>query len=168
MYTTPSPDLLLEGVIIALGNDLMPAVTNPKAQATVAMAQAVLQMVRQTLAHYQEYLVDEHNAMTKVLREVAEAIGPATGPEAERIRARAAGVGAKPDFPTPVDPAIVMDAHHAANLGIVDSMRELDVLQRVGNADADRALQIIRAHMGPRLVRDVETMVVGAGMVGRG
>ena len=37
-----------------------------------------------------------------------------------------------------------------------------------GNADADAGLEIVRAHMGPRLVRDVQTFLVGDALLGRG
>ena len=161
MHTNPSPDTLLEGVIISLSNDVMPNVTNAKAQATVAMAQSLL-------PHYQEYLVEEHNAMTAVLRGVAQAIGGSTGAAADRLRAMAADLGARPDLPTPLDPALVMSAHKTLSESLVDCLKELDVLQRAGDTRADDALQVIRGHLGPRYLRDVQTLIVGAGMIGRG
>jgi hypothetical protein len=168
MYTTPSPDDLLEGVIVSLAADIMPAVNNPRAQATVAMMQAILQQVRQTLPHYQEYLAEEHNGMTEVMRAVASAIGGAAGPEADRIRERATTLGGRAPFPMPVDPAEVSAGSKLLNQGILDTMLDLDVLQRAGNKDADTALGIIRTHLGPRYARDCATLLVGAGMVGRG
>ena len=168
MLTTPSPDFLLEGVIVSLSNDVMPNLTNAKAQATVGMAQAVLQQVRQTLPHYMEFLADEHNGMTKALRDVAAALSSSSGPAAESLRARSADLGGRADIPAPIAPDIIMDAHRALSLAVVATMKDLDTLQRAGNADADAALQIIRAHLGPRYVRDVQTLVVGAGMIGRG
>jgi hypothetical protein len=168
MYTTPSPDDLIEGVIISLGADIMPAVNNPRAQATVAMMQAILQQVRQTLPHYQEYLVEEHNGMVEVMRDVAAAIGKARGPEATRIRKRAKTLGGRAALPTPVDPAAVSAGSKLLNQGILDTMLDLDVLQRAGNKDADKALNLIRAHLAPRYARDAATLLVGAGMVGRG
>ncbi len=168
MYTTPSPDDLLEGVIISLQNDVMPALNNPRAQATVGMMQAILQQVRQTLPHYQEYLVEEHNGMTRVMRDVAAAIGPVAGAEADRIRERANSLGGREPFPTPIDPAVVADGSKLLNQGILDTMRDLDVLQRAGVKEADEALDIVRTHLGPRYARDCATLLVGAGMVGRG
>ena len=47
-------------------------------------------------------------------------------------------------------------------------MTDLDVLQRAGETKADAALQILRTHLLPRLVHDVETLTVGAGVAGRG
>ena len=47
MYTAPSPDDVLEGVIISLQNDVLPNLTNAKAQVSLVMAQALLQMLRQ-------------------------------------------------------------------------------------------------------------------------
>jgi hypothetical protein len=168
MYTTPSPDDLLEGVVISLQNDIMPAITNPRAQATVAMMQAVIQQVRQTLPRYQEYLTDEHNEMTKVFRDVAATLGTTAGPAAESVRRRAQELGGKPDLPKPVDNAELMAAHRACSQGILDTIRDLDVLQRAGNANADAALERVRAHLGPRYARDVATVIPGAGMIGRG
>ena len=49
-----------------------------------------------------------------------------------------------------------------------DNMTDLDVLQRAGETKADAALQILRTHLMPRLVHDVETLTVGAGVAGRG
>ncbi|MBI2767220.1 MAG: hypothetical protein HYX53_15090 [Chloroflexi bacterium] len=168
MYTTPSPDELIEGVIVSLANDVMPAVTNAKAQATVAMAQAVLQQVRQTLPIYHQYLADEHNGMTRVFREVAALIGEAPGQAADAIRARARTLGARADYPEVVDPAALMAAHKACSQGLVDTLRDLDTLQRAGSTGAGHALATVRGHLGPRYARDAATLIVGAGMVGRG
>jgi hypothetical protein len=168
MYTTPSIDDLLEGVIVSLQNDVLSSVTNARAGATVAMAQAVLQQVRQMLPAYERVLVEEHNEMTDVLRDVAVAVGETAGPEADAIRGRARTLGGRPDYPAPLEMAELMAAHRSLSQGLVDTLRDLDVLQRAGNAAADQALGRIREHLGPRTVRDVEMIVVGAGMVGRG
>ena len=168
MFTSPSMDDLIEGVIIALQSDIIPAITNPKALATAAMAMSVLQQVRQTLPVNDQYMADEHNGMTKALRDAAAAIASATGAEADRIRERAASLGARPDIPAPMPPDDLASAHRTCSQAIVDNMIDLDVLQRAGDEAADRALTILRAHLGPRYVRDVQTMIVGAGMIGRG
>jgi hypothetical protein len=57
--------------------------------------------VRQALPVYDKYVAQEHNEMTQVLRDVAAALGDTTGPEADRIRARAATLGALPNVPMP-------------------------------------------------------------------
>ncbi len=49
MNTSPGIDGLLEGVIVGIQNELMPFLSNEKAQATAAMMQAILQGVRQTI-----------------------------------------------------------------------------------------------------------------------
>jgi hypothetical protein len=167
MYTRPSIDDLLEGVIVSLQNDVMPAVGNPKAQATVGMMQAVLQQVRQTLPQYEALLIDEHNAMTRVLKEVAAMLGETPGPDADRIRERANTLGARPDYPEPVDKRELSDAHFACSAALTDTIVDLDALQRQGNTKADEALEKVRAHLAPRYVRDVQVMSLGAGMVGR-
>ena len=61
-----------------------------------------------------------------------------------------------------------MAAHRALGLALQDDMIDLDELQRAGDTDADVALDVIRAHLGPRLVRDVQTFLVGDALVGRG
>lgn len=168
MFTSPSIDDVLEGVIVALSAEVLPSLNNERAMATVAMMQGVLQSIRQTLPRYDELLVVEHNDMTRTLREVASALGSASGPEADRIRARAAQLGGLPDLPAPLDRATVMAAHKALGDALVDNIEDLDALQRADIAAADDALGVIRAHLGPRHVRDMQTMTVGAGMVGRG
>jgi hypothetical protein len=168
MLTSPSIDDLLEGVIVALQAEVMPAVSNEKAMATVAMMQAVLQQVRATLPKFDAFIVDEHNSMTKTLRDTAAVLGTASGPEAERIRGRARALGSRADIPAPPDMTAAAAAHKALGDALVATMVDLDVLQRAGNEAADRALQVVRAHWGPRYARDVQTMLVGAGMIGRG
>ena len=75
MLTSPSMDDLIEGVIIALQTDIIPAIVNPKAVATAAMAMSVLQQVRQTLPVNDQYMAEEHNGMTKALRDAAAELG---------------------------------------------------------------------------------------------
>jgi hypothetical protein len=168
MFITPSLDDLLEGVVTALTTEVMPYVTNPKAQATVGMMQAVLQMIRQELPVYDRYIADEHNGMVTLFRELPGAIADATGPAADRIRARAAEVGGRQLYREPDDRAEMMAAHRACSQAIVDTLVDIDGLQRAGEARADAALQLIRSHLGPRYVRDFNTLMVGAGMIGRG
>lgn len=168
MFVTPSMDDLIESVILALQDDIMPAIVNPKAFATVAMAMSILQQVRQALPVYDQYLAEEHNGMTKALRDAADALRTASGPEADRIRERGRALGARPDFPAPLARAAVMAAHRECNQAVVDNMVDLDVLQRAGDEAAERALTILRAHLGPRCLRDAQTLLVGAGMIGRG
>ncbi|MFN0093381.1 MAG: hypothetical protein ACKVVT_01195 [Dehalococcoidia bacterium] len=168
MYSSPSVDDILEGVIVSLQNDIAPAITNPKLQATLGMMQALLQQVRQTLPVQDKLYAEEHNDMTRVLREVAAATHTATGPAADSIRGRAAALGARPDFPAPTDPETLRLAHGELSRGLVDAMKDLDVLQREGDEAADRALDIVRSHLAKRYVRDVEVLVVGQGLIGRG
>src|SRR5262245_4498165 len=130
MYTRPSIDDLIEGAIVSLQNHILPAVDNPKAQATVGMIQAVLQQVRQTLPQYEGLLADEHNAMTRLFKDVAATIGETPGAEADRIRRRGMELGALEDYPEPVDKAALAAAHSQLTAAIVDTMVDLDVLQR--------------------------------------
>ncbi len=168
MFTTPSPDDMIEGVIAALQNEILPFVTNPKAQAAVLISQAILQMARQTIAAHDSQVLDEHNSMTAVLRAVAEAIGDTSGPAADAIRQRASTLGARPDYSPFPDMAEAAQQHRELSQGLVDTLQDLDLLQRSGIGVADAALVILREHLGGRAVRDVQTLVVGAGMLGRG
>ena len=58
MFTTPSPDDMIEGVIAALQNEILPFVTNPKAQAAVLISQAILQMARQSMAAHDAQIAE--------------------------------------------------------------------------------------------------------------
>lgn len=169
MFTTPSTDLMLEGLIMGLEDDILPALGNtPKALATAFMMQSVLQGLRQTLAVPDAAWVDEHNAMCRVLRETAAALGSADGPAADRVRSRAADLGQRADLPAPPDRDATSAAHIALTTALSDTIRDLDELQRAGQADADAALQIVRGHFGGRYMTDVATITVGAGFIGRG
>lgn len=167
MFTTPNADTLLEGLAVALQQEILPHLGNDKAIATAMMMQSIIQEVRQLLPVYDGYIIEEHNQMTKVLQAVAAEL-EADGPEADRIRERAATLGQWPDRPAPPDMAAVCAAHLDLGRALEADVADLDVLQRAGNASADRALQHIRAHLAPRYVRDVQTIMVGAGFVGRG
>lgn len=168
MYTSPSTDDLLEGVIIALERDILPECQSQKAQVAVIMAQAVLQMARQMIPVQLQYLCEEHNQMTALFREIGELIGETPGPEADRLRELAAKYGSRPDFPVIPSTEEAMAGHRELTQGLVDAMRNLDVLIAQGNENAREALMRFRAHYGPRVARDFATMVVGAGMAGRG
>lgn len=168
MFTSPSIDDLLDGLICALQDDIVPNVTNAKAYATALMMQSVIQQIRQVLPVQAGYLVDEHNAMIKVLRDTADALDGAGGAEADRVRERAIELGSRADLPTPLAPDLIAASHRELTSAIVANMTDLDVLQRAGDARADEALRVMRAHLGPRYIRDVQTVIVGAGMIGRG
>jgi len=168
MMTNPTLDDLLEGLIVSLENEIMPHVSSPKAYVMCQMVQSLIQEVRQALPVYDTYVAQEHNEMTQVLRDVAAALGDTTGPEADRIRARATTLGALANVPMPADQAPIRAAHLELGYALQDCMTDLDVLQRAGNTRADTALQSIRAHLLPRIVRDVETLTMAGGMAGRG
>ncbi|WP_040491854.1 hypothetical protein [Ilumatobacter nonamiensis] len=168
MNTTPSVDQILEGLIMALDDEILPALTNPKAYATAQMMQSLIQSLRQTLPVLDEQLVEEHNDMIRTLADAAAALGDASGDAADRVRDRGATFGQLDKLPAPLDRDVVIEAHTALGRAIEATFPDLDELQRAGVASADDALQIIRAHLGPRYVRDAQTIVVGAGFVGRG
>lgn len=168
MNTSPSADDTLAGVIMAIDDEILPALTNPKAQATAVMIQSLLQGLRQTLPVHDRFIVDEHNAMTTTLCETAAMLGDAHGLAADRIRDRATSLGSRADLPVPADPMIARAAHRELGYALEATMIDLDELQRAGVTSADDALQVVRGHFGPRFVRDVATSCVGEGFVGRG
>ena len=168
MNTSPSIDQMLEGVIISISTDIVPNLVNPKAHASAQMMQSILQGIRQLLPVYDQYLAEEHNQMMEVLHDVAATIGESAGPVADRIRERAATLGQGDEVPIPLDRDAVMAAHRALGLALQANMVDLDELQRAGDTDANVALDVIRAHLGPRLVRDVQTFLVGGALLGRG
>ncbi len=168
MYTSPSTDDLLEGVIIALERDIMPECTSQRAQVAVVMAQAVLQMARQMIPVQLQYMCEEHNQMAALFREIGELIGESPGPEADRLRELAAKYGSRPAFPVIPSTQEVVEGHKELTQGLVDAIRDLDVLIAQGNENARQALLRFRENFGPRVARDFATMVVGAGLAGRG
>jgi len=159
---------MLEGVLISISTDIIPNVVNPKAQATAQMMQSIIQGIRQLLPEYDQYVAEEHNQMMEVLRNVAVAIDGSSGEAADRIRERAMTLGAGDEVPIPLEREAVMAAHCELGLALQATMIDLDELQRAGNSDGDGGLEIVRAHMGPRLVRDVQTFLVGDALLGRG
>jgi hypothetical protein len=171
MNASPGPDGLLEGVIIGLQEEVLPYVSNPRAQATVQMMQSILQGLRQLLPVYERYLIDEHNAMTATLRSAAAELGDTPGPEADRIRHRAATLGQIADLPEPTDRGALIDTHLELGRALEASIADLDVIQRAGGdaaAAGDRSLSVIRGHLAPRIARDIEVFTASAGMIGRG
>ncbi len=159
---------MLEGVLISISADIIPNVANPKAQASAQMMQSIIQGIRQLLPVYDQYLAEEHNQMMELLRNVAVQLDGTPGEAADRIRDRASTLGAGDEVPIPLDPAVVMAAHRELGFAVQATMIDLDELQRDGSTDAHAGLETIREHMGPRLVRDVQTFIAGDALVGRG
>lgn len=172
MNTSPSIDQLLEGVLVSISIDIVPNLVNPKAHASAQMMQSIIQGVRQLLPVYDQYLAEEHNQMMALLRDVAERLDGTSGEAADRIRERASTLGAGEEVPIPLDREAVMAAHRELGFALQATMIDIDELQRdadaAGSADAGDALEILRGYMGPRLVRDVQTFLVGDALLGRG
>jgi hypothetical protein len=106
--------------------------------------------------------------MMGVLRDVAERLDGTSGEAAERIRERASTLGQGEEIPIPLDRDAVMAAHRGLGFALQATMIDLDELQRAGNTDADAGLDLVREHMGPRIMRDVQTVLVGNALLGRG
>ena len=168
MNTVPAIDDLLEGFIIALNNEIMPFLNNPKAVATAAMMQSLLQEIRQVLPVFDRTIAEEHNQMTQTLRDVAALLHGVGGEEADRIRARASTLGSLTDVPVPVDQEPVRAAHQKLGYALQDTISDLDVLQRAGETKADEALTRLRMFLMPTIINHVTAISVGGGMVGRG
>ncbi len=159
---------MLEGVLISISTDIIPNVVNPKAHASAQMMQSIIQGIRQLLPVYDQYLAEEHNQMMVALRDVAARLDGSSGEAVERIRERAATLGAGDEVPIPLDREVVMAAHRELGFALQATVADLDELQRGGNADADAGLELLRGHMGPQLVRHVQTFLVGDALLGRG
>ncbi len=168
MNTTPTIDDILEGLIVALQNEIIPHLSNAKSVATAMMMQSLVQQVRQVLPMMDASIANEHNEMTRTLREVAAVLGDVAGPEADRIRERAASLGSLADVPVPVDQTPVREAHARLGYGLQETISDLDVLQRAGHASADAALQRLREYLMPMIMQNIAAISVGGGMVGRG
>lgn len=168
MNTSPSIDSILEGLIMAIDDEIVPALVNPKAHATAQMMQSLLQGLRQTLPVLDASFVDEHNDMIRTLRNTAEALGDVAGPAADRVRDRAATLGQRDELPAPLDREAVVAAHTELGRAIEASFLDLDELQRAEIPSADEAVQVLRAHLGPRYVNEAETTMISGGMIGRG
>lgn len=167
MNTSPSNDDLLEGIILGLQEEIVPHLSNPKALATVQMMQSLLQGVRQTLPVVNTYLVDEHNEMITTLRETADVLGDVEGDAADRVRARGEEFGDREPIPAPPDGIELVAAHRAMTEAIQETFRDLDELQRADVAAAEEAVQVVRAHLAPRYMRQVAAFTVGEGFIGR-
>jgi hypothetical protein len=168
MNTTPTIDDILEGLIVALQNEIIPHLSNAKSVATAMMMQSLVQQVRQVLPMMDAAIANEHNEMTRTLREAAAALGDVAGPEADRIRERATALGSLADVPVPADQQPVRDAHARLGYALQDTISDLDVLQRAGHASADVALNRVREFLLPTIMQNIAAISVGGGMVGRG
>lgn len=167
MNTTPSIDELLEGLIFALSDEIFPYLTNEKSQATAVMMQSVIQELRQVLPVFDTYIAEEHNQMTKVLRDVASLVSDIDSDAALRISERGLTLGAVADVPVPENND-VNSVHRALGFALQDTLRDLDELQRKGFTVADDALGTVRSYLYPSFVRYANTVSVEGGMVGRG
>ena len=167
MNTTPSIDELLEGLIFALSDEILPYLNNEKSQATAVMMQSVIQEIRQLLPVFDAYVAQEHNEMTKVLRDVASLVGDIDSDASLRISERGATLGAVADVPVPENND-VNSAHRVLGFALQDTLRDLDELQRKGFTVADDALDTVRSYLYPTFVRYANTVSVEGGMVGRG
>ena len=138
MNTTPSIDDLLEGLIFALSDEILPYLTNEKSQATAVMMQSVIQEIRQMLPVFDVCIAEEHNQMTKVLRDVASLVGGMNSDAATRISERGTTLGAVADVSVP-EKKDVAGAHRALGFALQETLRDLDELQRKGFTVADDA-----------------------------
>ncbi len=168
MITSPTIDDLLEGVIMAVETDILPHLDDAKAQASAQMMQSLLQGVRQLLPGYEASLVHEHNAMNAALRDAAAVLADVSGPEADRMRERAASLGASDDLPAPTDAEQTRLAHVERSTAIRDCLYDLDVLQQAGVEAAEESLNILRAMLAPQYLHYMATFPMQGGMLGRG
>jgi hypothetical protein len=168
MYTKPSAGDMIDGVLSTLMRDVLPELTSQKAVVAVVMAQALLENVKQRIPVEQQIMAAEHNQMVELFGRMAATAGGGDSPEAARIRDRGATLGQRQPVAAIPAYAELQDSYRELSDGLVDTLRDLDVLITAGSAAAEAALQDMRAYLGPRTVADFTTYFVGAGMAGRG
>lgn len=167
MFTRPSADDILEGCIVAIQNDLLPNLMSERAQVSAVMMQALLQSVRQRLPTEQQILANEHNQMVELFGKVAQSV-QGDEPAAQRLRERAKAKGACEQVPVPMSPDELSDRYRDLSQGLVETMDDLDELLRNGDERAEPILASVRSYLAQRTATDFATLVVGAGMAGRG
>lgn len=167
MLTHPSSDELLEGCIISLQNDILPHLANEHAQVSAVMMQALLQCVRQRIPVEQQIMAAEHNQLTALFRDI-EPLANAESEAGKRLRDRARSCGSRNDLPTPPAFDDVVTGYRDLSQAVVDTLDDLDALIAAGDAAASDALLKLRTYLGQRTATDFSTLVVGAGMAGRG
>ena len=168
MYTKPTIDHFLDAVSVCLTNDILPDLQGEKAQVSLMMAQQLLQCAKQIAHVEQQIMAAEHNEMSAAFRDIGAIVGESSGPEADRIRARATGLGGRPDIPAIPAWEELSAAYQELSEGIIATLEDLDALITSGNPAATTALLRLREHLGARTAREFGTYLVGAGMVGRG
>ncbi len=168
MYTTPSVADMIDGVIASLMRDVMPELTSQKAVVALVMAKSLLEGIKQRVPLEQQLMASEHNQMTALYRQMARIVDSFPGDAAERIRERAATLGALADLPVIPNFDDLTAAYRTLSQGLVETLEDLDALIRGGSAEAEEALQEMRTYLGPRTISEFTTYFVGAGMAGRG
>jgi len=168
MNTNPSIDDLLEGVIVAISTEIVPSLADAKAHASAAMIQSLLQSIRQILPVRDAYLVEEHDEMIATLANMCTELSEVEHDAAIRLRERLGQYSDHPELPAPLPYETIAAQHHELSTALEGSLYELDEMQRAGITEADVALNHVRAHLGPRFVRDAATITIEGGMVGRG
>lgn len=168
MYVKPTVDDFLDAVSITLAKEIAPELQTEKAQISLAMIQTILQCAKQIAHAEQQILAAEHNEMTAMFRDVGAIIGESSGPDADRLRARARELGSREDLaPIPAWEEL-SSTYNELSAAVVATLEDVDGLIRGGNPAGQEALIRVRQHLGPRTAREFGTYMVGAGMVGRG
>ena len=168
MFTKPSPADMIDGVIASLNRDIMPELTSQKAVVAVIMMQTLLEGVKQRIPVELQLMATEHNQMVALCRQMAATIGDSAGPAADRMRKRAATLGARAELPPVPAYEELMATYREFSEGLIETLDDLDTLIQAGNARAEAALQELRTYLGTRSVSELTTYMVGAGMAGRG
>lgn len=163
MYTRPSIQLLLRGVVAALHKDIAPELSSSRAQQSLLMSQILLQQAIQRLQSEPSILVAEHNEMTALYRRLSESLTDCAGEAAERIRQRGVTMGGQKDIPAPYPANELTDAHHRLSEGLIATLDDLDQLCSQESQRANAALEILRAHLMVRTLRDFQTLMVNPG-----
>lgn len=167
MLTHPSSDELLEGCIISLQNDILPYLANEHAQVCAVMMQALLQCARQRIPVEQQIMAAEHNQLISLFRDLAP-LANAESESGKRLRERAQSCGSREELAVPPAFDDVVSRYRDLSQAVVETLDDLDTLISEGDQSAQEALLRVRTYLGQRTATDFATLVVGAGMAGRG
>jgi hypothetical protein len=169
MLTNPTAVDLIESVKVSLLNDIMPELQSDRARVLVMMMQTLLTSVQRRVPLEQQYMADECNRMTALLREAVQCVAGTSDGSAVELHAIAADLDAQPDY-TPLPTFAELNTRYRAiSERFTAALGPLNALDGAGDAAASTLLTKFRAYMNLRTARDMQAhFAMDAGLVGRG
>lgn len=169
MLTKPTAAELIESVKVSLMKEILPELQTDHARVLLFMMQTLLTPVQRRVPLEQQYMADECNRMTALLRDAAQSVAGASGQPAARLRDVAASLGERSEYaPLPAFAALNSDYRERSE-ALTDAIEQLNALDGAGNEAAHASLERVRAYLSLRAARDMEAhFAMDAGLVGRG